>query len=265
MKMEELHLELTRNCTLECEHCLRGEKEVVNMSTAVLDEIAKSEVRIERLLLTGGEPLIAIQALEYLAELIKNKKIKVSKLVLITNGTVKSERVLRVLRDFQNSTHLILKLSTDVFHQVDLERKGLLELRDRNLGEYNQAGFYSFSKYGGDYKRFPRHGLTGKGRAATISSERLKEIGDLAGVEFVVDDGKNIIRDIFWDEGKLHGSITIDVYGNVVEYGLSFKEEDEFAYEHGWNITQMPFRDAVQAFVDNNTVIYEEAFNKLGL
>ena len=37
MKIDKMYLEVTRNCTLECEHCLRGNKEVKDMDLTTLE------------------------------------------------------------------------------------------------------------------------------------------------------------------------------------------------------------------------------------
>ena len=41
MKLEKLYLEVTRMCTLECEHCLRGDRENKYMSTKTIENILK--------------------------------------------------------------------------------------------------------------------------------------------------------------------------------------------------------------------------------
>ncbi len=265
MYISELHLGVTRNCTLECEHCLRGHKEIVNMNPAILDEISKDGLRVGKLLLTGGEPLLAVKTLEHLVELLKTKKIQANKIMLITNGTIFSERVLKILHDLQDYSYLILKLSTDIFHEIQLKQNSLWDLRERNLENFRKEHFYNFSEYGRKDNKHIKHGLTGKGRARTITPERLKEIGDMIEVQFVVDEGVDSIPDIYWDEGRLMGTITLDVYGNIVGYGMSFVEEDKYAYEHGWNVMQMPFTEAVKMYVDNITQIRSEIFKEYGL
>ena len=54
MHLENLFLEVTRNCTLECEHCLRGDRQRVNMDNSVLESVFKDVKKVDRLLLTGG-------------------------------------------------------------------------------------------------------------------------------------------------------------------------------------------------------------------
>lgn len=267
MKVDHLYLEVTRNCTLECEHCLRGDRERVNMSPTILDEIFKDVEKVGVMLITGGEPLLAIQTLEYLVELLKKKKVSVGKILLITNGTVLSDRVMNVLYGLQEHSYLVLKISTDIFHRIELEKRGLLELRDRNLSYLNKAGFYNFSEYGEDKKSEYNVGLVNKGRTRSLTLERLEEINSLVEQKYSVMDYTTCeqLLDVSLEDDIVYGTLSVDVNGNLVGYELSFEEEDEFAYNAGINVTQMSFRDAVQAFINLNDKKREERYKKLGI
>ncbi len=263
MHLEELHLEVTRNCTLECEHCLRGDRERINMSSSVLDEIVKDGLVVDRLLLTGGEPLLAIQILEYLVELLASKRISVKRLVMITNGTIMSPRVLNVLYKLEDYTIMTLKLSTDIFHELQLHEKGLYEKREVNLAQFKNEDFYDFSEYGKEDKKYIHHMLTNKGRTKTMSDLRMAEIGNMLGITYL-RDATETIQNAYIENGRVYGTITVDVYGNVVDKGLSFKEEDDFAYEHGLNVMDMPFCDAIVAYLSYNEKLRENSLNKHG-
>lgn len=266
MYVENLHLQLTRNCTLECEHCLRGDRERVNMSPAVLDEIFKDVKKVGILLLTGGEPLIAIQTLEHLAELLKLKQVKASKILLITNGTILSDRVLRVLHELQENSYLVLKLSTDIFHNLELEKRGMLELRERNLRILSENNFYNFSEYGKDEVSHWPSALTNKGRTKNLTPERLEEINAIAKQKHIINTYyEEQHPETYIDNGRVIGNITINVYGNVVSYGQSFEEEDREAYDLGLNVMDMPCSEAITAFVDRYTKRMETVYKKFGL
>ena len=266
MYVENLHLQLTRNCTLECEHCLRGDRERVNMSPAVLDEVFKDVKKVGILLLTGGEPLLAIQTLEHLVELLKTKQVRANKIVLITNGTVLSERVLRVLHDLQDNSYLVLKLSTDIFHNLELEKRGMMELRERNLRILAENKFYNFSEYGKDEISNVPSSLTNKGRTKTLTPERLEEINAIAKKKHIINtkySGNHPPTSI--TNNKVEGNITIDVYGNVVSYGLSFEEEDQEAYDNGLNVMDMSCEEAIRAFVMRHQEEVNKFYKSLGI
>ena len=88
MKVNRLYLCLTRNCTLECEHCLRGTKEEKNMSPETIERIMKDITSVHSLLLSGGEPLLNIQGIKYLTEVIQKYHIDIHTICISTNGTI---------------------------------------------------------------------------------------------------------------------------------------------------------------------------------
>lgn len=266
MYVEELHLQVTRNCTLECEHCLRGDREIVNMSPQILDEIFKDIKNIGRLLLTGGEPLLAIQTLEYLVELLKTNQVRVNKIILITNGTVLSDRVLKVLYDLQECSYLVLRLSADIFHNLELEKRKMFELREKNLNILGQDKFYNFSQYLSDSVNNRLLLLVNKGRASHLSKERLDEINKLVQSNYIVnknDAGYYPITRIVGN--RVEGNITINVYGYVVSYGQSYEEEDKEAYDIGLNVMEMSCEEAIRIFVDRYEIKRDEFSKKLNI
>lgn len=266
MYVENLHLQLTRNCTLECEHCLRGDRERVNMSTEILDRIFKDVKKVQFLLLTGGEPLLNIEALEHLVELLKSKQIRVNKIILITNGTVLSDRILKVLHELQNYSYLALKLSTDIFHNLELEKKGMKSLRDNNLKIISKNKFYNFSEYGNDKDSYMPVAIINKGRAKTLTSARLAEINRIVKQKFIINtdyEEHHPLTSI--DDNIVDGNITINVYGYVVSYGLSFEEEDKESYDTCLNVKEMTCEEAIKAFIKRHQSEMERFYKKLNL
>lgn len=266
MYVENLHLQLTRNCTLECEHCLRGDRENVDMSIKVFDEVFNDIKKVEFLLLTGGEPLLNIPVLERLVELLKSKAIRVNKIILITNGTVLNDRVLEILHELQTYSYLSLKLSTDIFHSLEIEKKGLSEIRDKNLKILSSSKFYNFSEYGKDKDSPIPVGLINKGKARLLTSERLAEINELSKQKFIINDKYDEQHPLTSIDGDIiDGNITINVYGYVVSYGLSFEEEDKEAYDKGLNIMEMTCGEAIRAFINIHQNEMVKFYKKLGL
>ncbi len=258
MFVEELHLEVTRNCTLYCEHCLRGDKECVNMSLDTLENVFKDIKGIDTLLLTGGEPLIAINQLEKLAEIIKSKGIKIGTIRLITNGTIMSARVLRVLKELANIAKLDIKVSDDIFHLLELERLGFTELRNKNLAilkEYLGAALYGSEKKEEDsrFKCRVHQMIMARGRASTITPERLAEINKLVVYPYATDKELNYPRreydTVCIMNGTIGGHISVDVNGNLVGYGHEFKTEDEEALLIQANVNEMSLEEAVISYI----------------
>ena len=79
MHLWNLYLGVTRICTLECEHCLRGNRRNEYMSLETIDNAFKDVKEIDTLLLTGGEPLLAIKQIREILKQIKKNNVKLSK------------------------------------------------------------------------------------------------------------------------------------------------------------------------------------------
>ena len=156
--------------------------------------------------------------------------------------------------------------ATDIFHNLELEKRNMLELREKNLKLLSQAGFYNFSEYGKDEKANWPSALTNKGRTRTLTPERLAEINSIAKTKHIINE--------YYEEkhpntritnNKVEGNITVNVYGNIVSYGQSFEEEDKEAYETGLNVMEMSCEEAIRAFVDRHIQEVKAVYLKLGI
>lgn len=90
-----ISLDITRKCNMNCPHCFRGEPEDENMSTKIIDKTLDeiSDYYIGMIHLSGGEPCLCEDKILYLANQIVDRKMKVIGLGMITNGTIKSEKI----------------------------------------------------------------------------------------------------------------------------------------------------------------------------
>ena len=131
--IENLYLEITRNCTLQCKHCYKGERRPINMPLDIIDKVFNEVGEIEYLLLTGGEVLMCENELERVLFNIRNNGIKVNYISIITNGTVLNLNIIKILKELSLYTNLQIYISADKFHMMEIERAGLMEKRIRNV------------------------------------------------------------------------------------------------------------------------------------
>ena len=223
MELENLYLEVTRNCTLECEHCLRGEKQQENMNITTLENSLREVKKIGTLLLTGGEPLLNIKVLEALPKIIKKYSIVIKRIGIITNGTVNSIRHKKALEEIKKSCqNLEIYISYDVFHRLEWKRLGIESLVEKNAEEWIKE--FQAEKFL-ENDNFHRVILNPSGRAKNLSKERMKDIYNKYYIELVM---KEPYKDSFYkEENQIKGKVFINVYGYFSNYNESFEREDE--------------------------------------
>lgn len=248
MIIDNLYLEITRNCSFECEHCLRGNKENKNMSLATLENILKDIKHIKRLLLSGGEPLINIKLLEELPELIKKYNITIEEIGIITNGTIMSPRHLIALDSLSKCCdRFSFFLSNDLFHRLEGHRLGLEDIIVRNYDTYNKR--YSLEKYPRQKERYCNISLAYKGKAKELTEQRIKEITKGKYIHYYFEDIP-FDQSIACEGNIVHGKVCIDVNGNLVDYSMSYDEEDELA-DNGLNVNLFPLSEIIQIYIDD--------------
>ena len=255
MDIENLFLEVTRMCTLECEHCLRGDRRKEYMSTETINNAFKGVKKVDKLLITGGEPLLAIRQINDVILAIKNNNVKVKEILIISNGTVISERIINVLTELSKLGKLRLPISYDYFHYLELVRLGLLEKRQHNAQVFTQL-FAS-----GDYGSFEEPRCLNKlinpiGKTLKLSPERLGEINRLSGINYRIASETELKmltdNEVEYDAetNSVDGRVSIDVYGNVTAYSLSFDSEDEEIYKYSSNINEIGLYRAILNFIE---------------
>lgn len=114
-----LNLELTRGCNLCCPHCSRGDAQNLTISEKTIDTMLSQTLSITDLLITGGEPLLELDKLEYLVNSIDRYDVPIFRIGIVTNGTILDERVALILKRFlmrNPSSYVNLEVSNDAFH-----------------------------------------------------------------------------------------------------------------------------------------------------
>lgn len=228
------------------------------MSDETIINALKNIKRIKTLLITGGEPLLALRQIRTIIQMIKDNNIKVDKIILITNSTILNKDILSALKELFLISNFKLYLSYDIFHYLELKRLNLLEQREENakaLKELFQAEDYSDFKSDVKYVVL----LISKGRALTLSQERLEEINRLSSQKYrlskVNHDAISEFNIDYQDpEEQVFGTIYIDVNGNIVSPGQSFEENDLEKENYNSNINELGF---IQALI-NFTEYYKE-------
>ena len=264
MDVEKLYLEVTRMCNLECEHCLRGNREDLYMSDETIINTLKNIKKIGTLLITGGEPLLALRQIRTIIQMIKDNNIKVDEIILITNSTILNKEIISTLKELFIISNFKLYLSYDVFHYLELKRLNLLEQRNKNakvLKDLFQVEDYRDFKSDVKYEAV----LIPKGRALTLSQERLEEINQLSRQKYSLSKIRHDAVSQFNieyqnPEEQVFGTIYVDVNGNIVSSGQSFAENDLEKENYNSNINELGF---IQALINFTEYYKEKSLQKI--
>ena len=274
-KVEKMYLEVTRNCNLACKHCLRGNREFLNISFETIDNAFRSIKEIDVLLLSGGEPLLAVNELKHIAEVIKNNNILVRRIGIVTNGTVFSEYQKEALDALSSSTlYLTVDVSGDKFHDEEVARLGLEDKRQKNYEELEEL--YSTMVYN-------PAAVAGKGQIILSKTGRAKDLtdNDIKSINNAGERTNYVLKNKldyqeqasyvvpYYSEGKIYGNLSISTRGTIVDTGLDFATEDAL-YDEAFDLNKHHILTCVRNFIsyklqdkDNSDLFNKQYVKKL--
>lgn len=157
LTFKRLILELTRQCNANCAHCMRGESEDKTMGTSILDRLFREVRHIEHLGLTGGEPSLVPEQIEWITHLAKRWGCTIGYFFCATNGKEYSPQfaeALDRLYDYcMQKEKCTLSVSFDQFHEP-ADRKA--------VEQYSSLPFY---KTGNEQRILSQSEILSEGRA----------------------------------------------------------------------------------------------------
>jgi hypothetical protein len=99
IRYQKFGIEITRKCNEVCAHCLRGPAENIDINNSIIDAFLDNNITlIEELLITGGEPTMNGEGLEYFVDGLIKRNITIGTYKVIVNGTNWSESFGRAIR-----------------------------------------------------------------------------------------------------------------------------------------------------------------------
>ncbi len=230
-KVDYLGIEITRRCNLQCAHCLRGDCENKDISDATLENTFSNVTEIGTLFLSGGEPFIAPERIEYILSLLNQRNIKVHTISITTNATVLSQRQIDIIHKIEQIAKLDIRFSHDKFHEIEHARKGLTEKFTKNIETFASLGYtnenHSFA--------VDSDGIRNIGRAKNLTPSILDAINNWryqTNYTFNVLGSPNtfdIMHLIYEAPGNIRilGNVLFDVNGNLVNNDMPYEKEDK--------------------------------------
>ena len=250
MYINELMLEITRRCNLECPHCLRGDAERKEMSRELLLRIFSDIDNVGTLTLTGGEPFMALDVIEDIFTVLDSKDINIQTIWICTNGRKFNSKIKKIINRFEYyADEVYVKISTDKFHPRKYNGKfehWLLNKQERCENFY--TGHHGPGTRGEFGLSNPT--LLALGRATVTHPSRLEPM-TYNMIDRIMDDDDNI----YWAD-----LLYVNTYGDMFsECDLSFNiqrnypvfrlgnmltpESLEFKLRRGYKNFSRKFRD----------------------
>ena len=232
LNVQTMVLELTRQCNLECKHCFRGDSRNEYMNTKIIDLVFKNSCRINSLLLTGGEPLLAVEQLKRIRDNILKDKTNVGEILVVTNGTILTNEIIQILKDIETRTRVDIRLSTDAFHLIEIKDKGLLETKSNNIKTLKRLFNVDIS--------YPKVFVIDRvGKAVNLTEEDMDYVNKLDNTKYVIGNSK-ILEEyrkqyplpILKPDNVVDGTLNIDVHGNITPTYYSYEAEDKHSYSN---------------------------------
>ncbi len=172
-KLKELTFETTRKCNQHCEHCMRGNSQDINLTKEIVDFFFyRNEIKsIETLCFSGGEPTLNPDIIIYIINKIIDENIDVDTILMVTNGQVYNDSIIKVFNKFneyknkklllenkkERSDNVVIIFSTDQYHKKIKEAtKNKYKENAKGL-QINESGLLEkliktgLSKYGDNF------------------------------------------------------------------------------------------------------------------
>jgi len=84
--VDNLVIEVTRKCNMKCPHCLRGNAQRKIIPNEYIDKMLRLIDNVSTLSITGGEPTLAMDTLNYIKKNIGYGQCDVGNFYMVTNG-----------------------------------------------------------------------------------------------------------------------------------------------------------------------------------
>lgn len=128
LPLKKLYFEITRKCNMSCAHCMRGEAQSKSMSKEVIDAALDNVISISNVFITGGEPFLEPELIEYLVDGIIKRDILIHQFGVVTNGSILDQRIA------DSFSRIGKYISTKMAPYLTLEEK-----IERDLEDYTAA------------------------------------------------------------------------------------------------------------------------------
>jgi organic radical activating enzyme len=116
----DLMFEITRFCNMQCPHCVRGDSQRMRIKKDYINEAISKVGYVYTLMLTGGEPALAVDLINYTRESFRMHGKTYGNFWMATNGTVTSlsffDALTKAYDNAEENDSSGLRVSIDGYH-----------------------------------------------------------------------------------------------------------------------------------------------------
>jgi len=187
LTLNDVIIEITRRCNLQCEHCLRGNAQNIDINTKFIDALFERVGYIGSLTITGGEPGLRPKLINYIVESAKAHNVDIGSFYLATNGTQASDDFILAL------IKLYLYCSDNETTQVEISNDQYHDNNEEATRRLQALAFVNY-KQGDILDKF------------VIAEGRAKDFGE----NYKTDYGFEI------DEDYIEGTVYLNALGKII-------------------------------------------------
>ncbi len=213
LEIERLSIEITRRCNMKCSHCMRGNARITDIAPEYITNILRHTRKIGYLNLTGGEPSLNVEAIQFVLNSLKRRKIPVRNFHIVTNGskTSMSDEFIKVCSNlyayqqeesYPERLDCMLEMSNDRYHDNTCQ--------DEVYQKFSAYPFFS-----------NRYTSTNREGVALIKQGRSK-----SGYQVPINT-------IGLDDSRVYGSVYLNALGYLIAAGdMSYSNQDKHILCH---------------------------------
>ncbi len=143
--VQNLALELTRKCNLNCGHCVRGRCQNVEMPDEIIDKVFSEVDKVGGLSFIGGETSLCADKLNKVYESLKAHKTEVDGITIFTNAVDISPECIQALKNLESLAMVNDKgvrglIKSGVYKDGDFPLQVIVSLDKFHLEAMEKAG-----------------------------------------------------------------------------------------------------------------------------
>lgn len=206
---DSLAIEVTRRCNMNCEHCMRGNSQPIDINPAYLTKFLSHVDYVLDITLTGGEPTMVCDIIHSILASFISAKVPVENFYVVTNGKVVPDSFILAMINWwtycDDNEISGVALSIDKYHE---------KIPDENIKKLKALSFFNDTDKRTDWDKTPLLSI-GRGKDFYFTRETEEKYRHL--VEYEEED----------DYIRIESNITITAKGDILSTcDYSYDETD---------------------------------------